>query len=256
MNSPSTTQIIKSMCVPDMILERQTRLDAAFATIDDPASRQFVAYLLHADRDRNKEVEFCMDALQRYTTQLDRELWTQFMQSSGLWNVMSRQERERWRKVLDKYSTEPVAAFDAETTKGVFYDLVERKDQLRKEAVESLFRNLSWDHETNQPAQFSEKLIYQRFYDQHGNSDRYGNDCMDDLLRELYRLDSKSEPGHWKKYTTGYIEVQAFKNGNAHIRILRPDLVDKLNSELAKYWPGALPAPKKKAKKQQRVRRH
>lgn len=241
MNTSTDKQLMKSLSVPDLILERQARLHAAQAVLNDPMARHFAIHLAnchHLFDDR---------CLEEYTARTDRELWRRFIEGAGLWDLMSRQERERWRKVLDKYSCEPVEPFDADTARGVFQDVRERKDEMRKEALHNLFRRLSWDHKTNEPAQFGAKLIYKGFFDRHGygHVTHYGSDSMADLLRELYRLDGKPEPGWWEQFTDGYVEVQRFKNGNAHIHLLRPDLVDRLNAELAKYWPGALPTPKR-----------
>ena len=236
-----TTEMMKSLSVPDLIQERQARLDAAHAVLNDPVSRKFALHLTNSHSIHDA------DCLKYYTARTDRELWRRFLDGSGLWDLMSRQERERWRKVLDEYSREQVEPFDFDTARGVFHDVRERKDELRKEALENLFRRLSWDHKTNQPSMFGAKLIYKGFYDRYGrgHATQYGDDSMADLLRELYRLDGKPEPGWWPQFKAGYVEVQGFKNGNAHIHLLRPDLVDRLNAELASYWPGALPAPKR-----------
>lgn len=238
-----TSELMKAFSVPDLIRERLERLAAAHRMLQDPASREFALYLANT---HNLFDDHCIDT---YTARTDRELWRRFLDGSGLWGLMSREERERWRKVLDEYSRDPVEPFDADTAKGVFLDVSERKDELRKEALGSLFRRLSWDHKTNQPSMFGGKLIYQDFYNHNGNPSQYGDDCMADLLRELYRLDGKPEPGYWPQFATGYVEFHGFKNGNAHIHLLRQDLVDRLNMELARYWPGALPAPRKAKRK-------
>jgi len=233
-----TTSLIRSLSVPDLLLERQERLDAAHHVLTHKHMRDFAlaisgSYRIHDD-----------DTIRYYTERVDRELWSRFLHGAGLWDLMSSQERDRWRKVVGSEARDPVEPFSAETALGVFQDLRERKDELRKEALAGLYRRLSWDHKTNQPAQFGEKLIYQGFWDWRGWETSYGRDAMSDLMRELYRVDGKPEPAtHWERAIDGYIDVQKFKNGNAHIRLLRPDLVDRLNAELGQWFPGALPAP-------------
>lgn len=234
-----TTELMKSLSVPDLIRERHDLLEAAREVLKNPLTLDFV---LHLANTHSLFEDRCLGA---YTARTDRKLWRRFLNEAGLWDLMSRQERERWRRVLDLYSHEPVEPFDAETASGVFLDVTERKEELRMEALEGLYRRLSWDHKTDQPSMFGEKLIYQDFYNRYGRTSRYGDDCMADLLRELYRLDGKPEPGYWPQFAAGYVEVQGFKNGNAHIHLLRSDLVDQLNAELARYWPGALPVPKR-----------
>ncbi|KGM52644.1 hypothetical protein N799_12935 [Lysobacter arseniciresistens ZS79] len=230
--------LIKSISVPDLLRERHELLEAAIRVLTDPHMRSFAlhlsrSYQLHHDA-----------ALHYYTEKVDRQLWARFLHGAGLWDLMSGPEREKWRKVVGQEARDPVVPFDAPTALGVFQDLHERKDEFRKEALAHLYRRLSWDHKTNQPSHFGQKLIYQRFYDYRGNCTSYGADAIQDLLRELYRFDGKPEPcGWWMNSIDGYLDIKAFKNGNAHITLLRPDLMDRLNAELARWFPGALPAP-------------
>ena len=44
------------------------------------------------------------------------------------------------------------------------------------------------------------------------------------------------------EFVNEYVRVKTFKNGNGHVYLLRPDLVQELNKVLAKHYPNALPA--------------
>lgn len=92
-------------------------------------------------------------------------------------------------------------------------------------------------------------------------------DKLDDLMRVFFVLEGKPEPSHdqgawaqlsrgdWMKGDVdvgdapdirdvalhGLVTFRGFKNGNAHLTFLRPDLVDKLNKIIAKHYPNALP---------------
>lgn len=41
-----------------------------------------------------------------------------------------------------------------------------------------------------------------------------------------------------------YLSIRTFKNGNGHVTFKRIDLVERMNTIIAKHYPGALPAPK------------
>lgn len=252
-HEPMTTELICSLSVPDLLVERARRLEVAQAAMDDP---HLLPFLKHLDKNWSFHPS---EKLSAYESAMDRNLWSRFIQGAGLWDLMSSAERDKWTAVWESYSkvhASEVPAFTAETALAVFQDLHERKGELRCEALLSLFRRLSWDHKTNQPALFGQKLIYQHFCDAVKGSDGYrhvvgdnhhAHNLMADLLRELYRLDGKPEPsGWWKLAAEDYVRVERFKNGNAHLHLLRPDLVDKLNAELATVCPGALPAPKRR----------
>lgn len=247
-----TTELICSLSVPDLVRERASRLEVAQAAMDDPLLRPFLEHLSDWLRYPN-------NVMSAYETATDRHLWSRFIQGAGLWDLMSSAERDKWTAVWSsckQLHASEVPPFTAETALAVFQDLHERKGELRREALLALFWNLSWDHKTNQPALFGKKLIYQHFCDAVKQSDgdihlvgdrQHAANRMSDLLRELYRMDGKPEPsGWWKLAAEGYVRVERFKNGNAHLHLLRPDLVDKLNAELATFCPGALPAPKRR----------
>lgn len=69
-------------------------------------------------------------------------------------------------------------------------------------------------------------------------------------------LDGKPEPDHrggtyqlaapfredGRAYATEYYSLKWFKNGDAHLTFLRPDLVGYMNKILGKHHPDALPA--------------
>jgi hypothetical protein len=240
--------LIPSISVPGLLAERISRIDAAQALLAAPEQRAFVEYLL-------KGRIFCKDdheLMANYTQHVDRDCWKTFIQASGLWDLFPRDTRDEWMRALGmgdyQYrELQECPPFTAESALATFQAYAEQKGELRKQALLSLYRRLSWDHKTNQPALFGKKLIYTWFTDRRGFMNFDASHLMDDLLRELYRLDGKPEPvGGWNQRdnTVGYFRVVTFKNGNGHIHLERLDLVDRLNAELASYCPGALPAPR------------
>lgn len=87
-------------------------------------------------------------------------------------------------------------------------------------------------------------------------------DHLDDLLRVFHVMDGKPEADHragaramlsqgtrsthgWPKVAENeYIAVKVFENDNGHVTFKRLDLVERLNTIIAKHYPGALPAPR------------
>lgn len=250
------SDLIPSISLPGLLAERQARIDAARAVMSDPEKKEFAQYLL---RPNGYGCDLNQTYLEDYISHVDRNCWNKFIKASGLWDLFPRERREDWEKALRqgdhyyRHLNEPCPEFTAEAAMATWQTYVEQRSDLRKEALLALFKRLSWDHATNQPALFGEKLIYKWFANRYtGRVCNDSNNTLDDLLRELYRLDGKPEPvGIWYQNgkTDGYFQVKTFKNGNAHIMLERPDLVDKLNAQLAHYCPGALPAPSKVKRK-------
>lgn len=245
------SHLIPSISVPGLVAERAKRIEAARAALDDSDTHAFVDYLLEGrlryERDR---------ILDRYIEAEDRRCWGVFIKESGLWDLFPRARREEWMKALGwgdyqyRHREQDCPEFTASAALATFQEYAQQKKALQQEALLALFRSLSWDHKTNQPALFGPKLIYRGFCRYSGGINFRSHDMMDDLLRQLYRLDGKPEPvGRWHLHdnATGYFQVKTFKNRNAHILMERMDLVDRLNAELASICPGALPAPRHRA---------
>jgi len=249
------SDLIPSISLPGLLAERQAKIDAARAVLANPEASEFARFLV----DRDGYGPISKEYVEDYIQQVERRSWREFIEASGLWDLFPRDMREQWGKALRmnayyyRHQNDICPEFTADAALATFQDYAERKNELRKEALLSIFHRLSWDHATNQPALFGEKLIFKGFasrYDGWPHTD--SNHTLDDLLRELYRLDGRAEPvGIWSQNdnATGYFHVQKFKNGNAHIHLERSDLVDKLNAQLAHYCPGALPAPSKVKRK-------
>lgn len=253
------SDLIPSISLPGLLAERQARIDAAHAMFADPHQLAFAEFLTR-ERSINKDW-----SLARYMQHEERRCWKEFITASGLWDLFPRAKREEWKKALRmgdyayKHLEDECPQFTADAAMATFQSYAEQKSELRKAALLSLFERRSWDHVTNQPALFGEKLIYPRFARAvkgrdwcHISIHSCSHDFLDDLLREMFRLDGKPEPvGRWdqRDNATGYFHVKTFKNGNAHVLLERPDLVDRMNAEIARYYPGALPTPSKVKRK-------
>ena len=214
--------------------------------------------MLEAIADVLPHCDYCKDpkavveaGLQRFGQRLDTRGWDCLLNASGLRTFMDTAVRKEWDQAINKCDT---PTLDAGTIEATFRAIHADRGLMVERGVIGVFRRLSWDYKTNQPCLFGKKIIVPRFVDYHGNIEP---DCagLEDLLRALCIYDGKPEPDHRAsiygstscvrgpgQWSNDYLEIQWFKNGNAHATFKRPDLVDKLNAVLSKHYPGALPA--------------
>ena len=131
----------------------------------------------------------------------------------------------------------------------------------------ALFKRLSWHYATNLPVKFGKRIIKTYLLSNYASkrTDKWvhvnhtSTDELDDLVRVFSVVDGKPEPDHRRAAFTAlnqavqarqqnvemeYFSIKWFWNGNGHITFKRPDLVDRLNSIIAKHYPGALPEPR------------
>src|SRR6266704_5040260 len=185
---------------------------------------------------------------------LDASLWDHLLDKSGLRSFLDHKAREEWAKQIEKQETPPLTA---ENVAATFAQLHAQRGEFFERGVVGVFRELSWDYKTNQPQKFGKRLILRGVVDGYGHPNTRRTDSLDDLERAFYLLDRKPEPDHrtgvsarlWQRrredrsedLVDPYLQIRTFKNSNAHVTMLRPDLVDELNRILAKHYPSALP---------------
>ena len=167
-------------------------------------------------------------AMKAITRNLDREIWRDLMQRSGMLSLMDAQARDTWYR-----------------------------------GVINVFRGLSWNYKTNCPCKFGSKIIVNNLV----RWDRWGfhlitgqqTDRLVDLERMLHLFSGKPIPdnrenitirldGHIQsvqgkeRYEDEMFRIKYFKKGSAHITFRKPELVDRLNDIIAKHYPGVLPS--------------
>lgn len=197
---------------------------------------------------------------------VDRAGWAYLMHESGLRSLMDAQARAKWDEAISRGD---VPALTAETVRATFQALHASRGEMFERGVISCFRSLSWCYKTNLPQKFGRRVVMTYIRSTiaakwgggsslgHPNYDKCAR--LDDLSRVFHVLDGKPEPDHragWysrlngQRLVTdppasdGYLSARCFRNGNAHVTLLRADLVDQLNRIIAKHYPGALPAPR------------
>ncbi|WP_038427311.1 DUF4942 domain-containing protein [Escherichia coli] len=189
-------------------------------------------------------------AMKAITRNLDREIWRDLMQHSGMLSLMDAQAHDTWYRSLE-YDNFPEITFE---------QLHQNKDDVFERGVINLFRGLSWNYKTNCPCKFGNKIIVNNLV----RWDRWGlhlitgqqTDRLVDLERMLHLFSGKPIPDSRENitirlddhirsvqgkacYEDEMFSIRYFKKGSAHITFRKPELVDRLNDIIAKSFGGA-----------------
>ncbi|WP_038427310.1 DUF4942 domain-containing protein [Escherichia coli] len=185
-------------------------------------------------------------AMKAITRNLDREIWRDLMQHSGMLSLMDAQAHDTWYRSLE-YDNFPEITFE---------QLHQNKDDVFERGVINLFRGLSWNYKTNCPCKFGNKIIVNNLV----RWDRWGlhlitgqqTDRLVDLERMLHLFSGKPIPDSRENitirlddhirsvqgkacYEDEMFSIRYFKKGSAHITFRKPELVDRLNDIIAKF---------------------
>ena len=184
-----------------------------------------------------------------YAKDLDAGGWDYLLRASGLRSFVDSTAREPWGKTIHEKKAPP---FTLDNIAATFQTLHAARADMVERGVIEVFRGLSWHYKINQPVSFGKRLIVSYVRSYHCQS----TDRLDDLMRALCLFDDQPEPDHRTgigaqvraaerdgKSTceTAYFSMRWYKNGNGHFTFKCPDLIDRLNSIIAKHYPGALP---------------
>jgi hypothetical protein len=202
------------------------------------------------------------EILTRITKRNDRHIWQDLINKSGMLTLMDEQARTEWNNNLESGKYPEVTQDNIIAS---FEQLNAEKNEVFERGVINVFRSLSWNYKTNQPHMFGRKVILGGVvtYDRWGFSTGYHHRAkLDDLERILALLDGKTVPDHrigvsyqfqehvnnFRKeaqdFDSEYFTLRYFKKGSGHLTFKRPDLTEKLNDILSRYYPGALPPVK------------
>jgi hypothetical protein len=195
--------------------------------------------------------------------EIDRAAWSYLLGESGLRTFMDAKARQEFDRQL--HDGKDVPELTADNVASTFGTLYASRGEMFDRGVIRCFKNLSWDYKTNKPFAFGKRIILNHLFTVWRGSTmtlrHEACDELDDLVRVFSVLDGKPEPDHRQglqhqiheayKWGAGtdrlmheYFELRWFLKGTGHLTFRRLDLVDKLNAILARYFPGALPAPR------------
>ncbi|KNC91165.1 DUF4942 domain-containing protein [Trabulsiella odontotermitis] len=199
-------------------------------------------------------------AMKAITRNIDRSIWKDLMQRSGMLSLMDAQAREEWHNSLEKDDIPTISEANILST---FEQLHHSKGEVFERGVINVFKGLSWNYRTNSPCKFGAKIIVSGLvkYDRWGFGLNWGwqRDRLADLERMLMLLDGKPIPDnradvtrrlgdhihenrHSNRYEDEMFAIKYFQKGTAHITLKRPELVDQLNDIIARHYPGVLPS--------------
>ncbi|MDS1916425.1 DUF4942 domain-containing protein [Enterobacter asburiae] len=197
-------------------------------------------------------------AIKAITRNIDRSIWKDLMNKSGMLALMDAQARDEWYNSLEK---DDIPAVSEENILSTFEQLHQSKAEVFERGIINVFKGLSWDYKSNSPCKFGKKIIVDGLvqYDRWGFHFRHGRrrEQLADLDRMLNLLDGKPVPEnrndlsvrldahickqHVSVYEDEYVEIRYFQKGTGHIIFKRSDLIDKMNGIVARYFPATLP---------------
>lgn len=220
---------------------------------DHPTAQYKWREPLDGNRSDGKPAVTHKEWFERSKKAVDAALWEHLLALSGMRTFMDAQAKAEWAEVIEKLSTPELTADIVHET---FRALRERRGEFFERGVVKLFRKLSWDYKTNKPQRFGKRIILKWVVDSLGFAGQTTCEALDDLNRAFHLLDKQPEPDHRRgayhalssslnrgprEWSTPYLHVRTFKNGNGHVTFLRAELVEELNRILHKHHPNALP---------------
>jgi len=199
-------------------------------------------------------------AIKAITRNIDRSIWKDLMQRSGMLALMDAQARDEWYNSLEE---DDIPSVSEENILSTFKQLHQSKGEVFERGVINVFKGLSWDYKSNNPCKFGKKIIVNGLvkHDRWGFGLNWGwqRDRLADLERMLMLLDGKMVPDnradvtrrlgdhihenrHSNRYEDEMFVITYFQKGTAHIVFRRADLTEKLNDIIARHYPGILPS--------------
>jgi len=199
-------------------------------------------------------------AMSTITCNLDRSIWRDLMQRSGMISLMDAQARDQWDKNLESDNIPEISEANILST---FEQLHLNKMDVFERGIINVFKGLSWDYKTNSPCSFGKKIIVNNLvsHNRWGFSLNWGwrRDQLVDLERMLFLLDGKTIPDNRHDVTIRLMDfirdnprqqvfgddlftIRLFQKGSGHITFKRMDLVEKMNDIIANHYPGMLAA--------------
>ncbi|AIR87085.1 DUF4942 domain-containing protein [Pantoea rwandensis] len=197
-------------------------------------------------------------AMSTITCNLDRSIWRDLMQKSGMISLMDALACDQWDKNLEVDDFPEISEANILST---FEQLNQSKAEVFERGIINVFKGLSWDYKTNSPCFFGKKIIMNNLvtHNRWGYSLTSGDrrDQLTDLERMLFLLDGKAIPdnradisinlmNHIRDnlgkdvYEDAYFSIRYFQKGTAHVTFKRPELVKKMNDIIARHYPGML----------------
>ena len=184
---------------------------------------------------------------------LNSRYWSDGMALTDVYKAMPQARRDAWNKDIREMTT---PEFTKEAVYSTFNDLLSLRPTFLSERVDGIFQGLSGKHVTNVPEGFSKRMIIANVVGSFFHStSRAGliNDLRAVIATYMGRDEpnqsatgavitmARSRPGEWIELDGGAFRIRCYKIGTAHIEV-HPDIAYRLNMELARLYPRAIPA--------------
>lgn len=207
--------------------------------------------------------------------EVDRSIWARLFALTNIDTIMDHRTREelfarlRGSRQGNRRPDDALPPLTRENIEMTFAALHGQTNEFFERCVESVYKALSWDHKTNEPARIGAKLIITGAFYAWSRSlvgtaaNLNGHESLHDLERVLCILDGQAPPTHtspglrtignvpWGRWVdvpspAGRVlmRIKCFMKGTTHVQILNPAHVDSLNRIMSKRYPGALPEPR------------
>ncbi|WP_054181066.1 DUF4942 domain-containing protein [Trabulsiella odontotermitis] len=246
-----------SLSLAEILIHQLSDISALTDSIDGGKANEWGVRQYRYDCWLTEKPETAMKAI---TRNIDRSIWKDLMQRSGMLALMDAVARNEWYNSLEK---DDIPAISEANILSTFEQLHLSKGEVFERGVINVFKGLSWNYKTNSPCKFGSKIIVSGLmkYDQWGFGLNWGwqRDRLADLECMLMLLDRKPIPDnradvtcrlgdhihenrHSNRYEDEMFAIKYFQKGTAHITLKLPDLVDQMNDIIARHYPGVLPS--------------
>lgn len=196
-----------------------------------------------------------LDSLESVENRIRAQYWQHAINMTGFKIYMDSQTLDDFNAQLHKQAP----PFNEQTIRDTFLSAASKKDEYMIQGMIRIFRKLSPSkYKTNDSFKIGNKIItgfissYNHRFDSYPQVRWEAFDTLRDLQRIFYVLDDKADQFDPEKqplhnavdmavkaggdYQDEYFKIRLCKNGNAHIWLLRSDLVQKVNECIAEYY--------------------
>ena len=176
---------------------------------------------------------------------LDVAVWRGLMDITGFNRLMDATAREAFERQLQG---DDVPEVSEQTVRATFAQLFEDADTIFKRGIATAFSRLDRRFKSHDGFKVGARVIITGVCGFWNLKDR-ARAVLADIERAFAVLDGQAPDAEFipwrlepaRTYETRYFRIRTFQNGNAHMWMLRDDLVEKVNRLLASYYGEVLP---------------
>lgn len=213
--------------------------------------------------------EYSLASVELYRQELDRRMWRHAMRLTRFNLYLDCQARNEFEAALER---DP-PPFTMESIRGTFAELQQKADAYFARGVYNLFVQLSPEYVSNTKDRFGitpGRMVLEYAADVKGFlhpfvNERWGGKVLTDLHRVLCAINgtefeerslinavNRAFHDGAMEYVDNEIRLKLFKNGNAHLWLLNPKTIDRVNEIIASATEGNILATRAERKSRNR----